>query len=278
MKLEDVERHPWGDHLLENVSGLDKVIVDLKETGKTVTTSHTVPFTHPMQYDIESEGDWKQMLGNSLNDRRCLSSLTKSRAEETTIASSCMPNATTQLSAQIDVAPHWKAAKTGDDRFNDSKTDLRSIPSSRSTSQSSCIPSISSEIGDSQSGSGSVCYSTQTRREFLFRHQRQWNDLETAKSLTWDVFPWPVLKIAPSEPDILQNDVEVYLSSIYYLENMFRTMEDYVRDNMRRWDINRMEAKVFGRVHNKDLEKVERSVIKVGGILQNILGAILVVK
>jgi hypothetical protein len=57
-------------------------------------------------------------------------------------------------------------------------------------------------------------------------------------------------------------------------ENMFQTMEEYVMDNMRHWDINRMEAKVFCRVHHNELEKVKRSVIKVGGILRNILGAI----
>jgi hypothetical protein len=146
-KLKDVEQHPWGDHLLEDVPELDKVIAALRETGiasiifdpcrvnsqhssfraihltdldtrlqelrfvpsdsediqtqssskwhqmritlqndgvyrvkKNATseeflTFHTTPFMHSMQYDIESDGDWKQMLGNALNERSCLPSL-----------------------------------------------------------------------------------------------------------------------------------------------------------------------------------------------------------
>jgi hypothetical protein len=184
-----------------------------------------------------------------------------------------------RLSDMTDLAAHLqvtaKTAGSSGDPFNESRAIVRSIRDSQSTWQSGYVASIISDASASQSGSGSVYYSELERVAFFLRHRRQWNDLEIAKSLIWDMFPWPVLKKVASEQDILRNEVEVYLDSMYHLpENMFQTTKEHLMDNVRHWDINRMEAKVFGRVHENDLEKVKRGVIRVGGILRNIVDAI----
>jgi hypothetical protein len=202
------------------------------------------------------------------------SSLQNSRAEIDTV--------TMRLSDMTDLAAHLqvtaKTAGSSGDPFNESRAKrakVISIRDSQSTWQSGYVASIISDVSASQSGSGNVYYSKLERVAFFLRHRRQWKDLETAKSLTWDMFPWPVLKRVASEQDILQNEVEVYLDSMYHLpENMFQTTKEHLMDNVRHWDNNRMEAKVFGRVHENDLEKVKRGVIRVGGILRNIVDAI----
>jgi hypothetical protein len=105
----------------------------------------------------------------------------------------------TRLSAQPDVSPHWQAPTkmlSHDDSINCRRGDVRSILSSQSTWQSGYVPSIFSDTCASQSGFGNVYHSTTEHVALLLRHQRQWNDLETAKSLTWDAFPWPLLKKA----------------------------------------------------------------------------------
>jgi hypothetical protein len=72
--------------------------------------------------------------------------------------------------------------------------------------------------------------------------------------------------------EITVNSVEEYLDSLYQLpENTFGSMEDYVVDHIDRWNYDRMDAKVFGRVHIGHRKKVEEGVIRVGGILQAIL-------
>jgi hypothetical protein len=205
------------------------------------------------------------------------SSLQNHRAE-TTSTSAAADTATMRLSDMTDLAAHLQVtAKTAgsSDPFNASRANVRSKRDSQSTWQSGYIASIFSDISASQNSFGNAYYSTMEQVAFLLRHRRQWNDLDTAKSLTWDMFPWPVLKRVASEHDILQNEVEVYIDSMYRLpENTFQTTEEHVMDNMRRWDINRMEAKVFNRVDENDLEKVKRGVIRVGGFLQNIFDAI----
>jgi hypothetical protein len=205
------------------------------------------------------------------------SSLQNHRAE-TTSTSAAADTATMRLSDMTDLAAHLQVtAKTAgsSDPFNESRAIVRSSRDSQSTWQSDYVASIISDASASQSGSGNAYYSKLERVAFFLRHRRQRNDLETAKSLNWDMFPWPVLKRVASEQDILQNEVEVYLDSMYHLpENMFQTTEEHLMDNVRHWDINRMEAKVFGRVHENDLEKVKRGVIRVGGILRNIVDAI----
>jgi hypothetical protein len=108
-----------------------------------------------------------------------------------------------------------------------------------------------------------------------YGHKRQWDRLPTEKYLKWDMFPWPVLQQPATVDDITANAVEEYLDSLYQLpQNLVGSMEEYVIDHIDRWNYDRMDAKVFGRVHIGHRKKVEEGVIRVGGILQAILRSI----
>jgi TolA protein len=108
-----------------------------------------------------------------------------------------------------------------------------------------------------------------------YRHKGQWDRLHTEKYLTWDTFPWPVLKQPTKVEEIIADDVEEYLHSLYQLpQNIFGSMEEYVADHIDRWDYDRMDAKVFSRVHIQQRRKVEEGVIRVGGILRAVLRSV----
>jgi hypothetical protein len=106
-----------------------------------------------------------------------------------------------------------------------------------------------------------------------YRHKVQWDSLDTAKYIKWDSFPWPLLKQPTDVGDITADSVEEYLRSLYQLpQNTFdSSMKEYVKDHMKRWDYNRMDARVFSHVNIGVRKKVEEGVIRVEAILQAIL-------
>jgi hypothetical protein len=86
------------------------------------------------------------------------------------------------------------------------------------------------------------------------------------------MFPWPVLKQPMNVDDITADAVKEYLDVLYqFPQNMFGSMEEYVADHIERWNYDRMDAKVFGRVHVGHRKKVEEGVLRVGNILRVIL-------
>jgi hypothetical protein len=103
---------------------------------------------------------------------------------------------------------------------------------------------------------------------------KQWDRLYTEKCLKWDTFPWPTLKQPTSVEEITADRVQEYLHSLYQLNTLASSMEEYVKDHIDRWDYNRMDARVFRRVDIALRRKVEAGVIRVGGILQIILRSI----
>jgi hypothetical protein len=109
------------------------------------------------------------------------------------------------------------------------------------------------------------------RLRTYYCHKRQWDRLHTEKSLKWDMFPWPLLKQPTTVEEITANGVEEYLRSLYQLQDILITMEEYVTDHRDRWDYNRMDAKVFRRINKEHQKKVEEGVIRVGTILLGIL-------
>jgi hypothetical protein len=130
------------------------------------------------------------------------------------------------------------------------------------------VPSISSDHTSLQIAQ---VLSVDLRRT-IFNHKQQWSNLIVAKSLTWDMFPWPVLSKVLSEQEITQSGVEAYLESTFRSPwNTFQTTEEHVMSHIHSWDYNRMDGKVFGRVQEDHLEVVKRGVIRVGSVLQSIL-------
>jgi hypothetical protein len=261
---------------LEPADTFKDVILGGAAAEKPTSTSAVIP----LSIDASKGNQGQFCISSSVEPRSCPEaaastiafSLPNPRAEETIMSTPATDTVTTCLSGLTDLAVSSSSAA-----FNESRADVRSMRSSLSTWHSGYVPSIFSDTSASQGGFRNACYSPLEREQvaLLIRHQRQWDALETAKSLTWDMFPWPVLKRVASEHDILPYEVEVYLAFTYGLENMPQAMEHHIVENMHRWDINWMEAKVFGRVHDNDLEKVKCCVIRVAGILTKILDAIL---
>jgi hypothetical protein len=117
--------------------------------------------------------------------------------------------------------------------------------------------------------------SCSTARKAFIAHEKLWSNLDLAKSLTWEIFPWPMLKTATMVDEITVNDVEAYLSSLYQVpENSFGTMREYITHNISRWDYNRMEARIFHRVATIQQEKVKAGTVRVGKILRDILSSL----
>jgi hypothetical protein len=111
-----------------------------------------------------------------------------------------------------------------------------------------------------------------TARKAFMVHEKLWSNLDLAKSLTWEVFPWPTLKTATIVDEITVHDIETYLNSLYQVpENSFGTMREYIVHNISRCDYNRMEARIFNRVTVAHQEKVKTDTVRVGRILQYIL-------
>jgi hypothetical protein len=111
-----------------------------------------------------------------------------------------------------------------------------------------------------------------TARKAFIVHEKLWSNLDLAKSLTWEIFPWPTLKTANMVDEITVHDIEAYLNSLYQVpENSFGTMREYITHNIRRWDYNRMEARIFNRVTVAYQEKVKADTVKVSKLLQDIL-------
>jgi hypothetical protein len=115
--------------------------------------------------------------------------------------------------------------------------------------------------------------SSTARKRFRI-HEMLWSNLNVAKIVTWEIFPWPTLKTASMEDEITAHDIEAYLDTLYKVpenKNNFGTMREYITHNICRWDCNRMEAKVFNRVAMTHQEKVRGDTVRVGGILRAIL-------
>jgi hypothetical protein len=110
------------------------------------------------------------------------------------------------------------------------------------------------------------------------RHEEQWDRLYTEKCIKWDMFPWPVLKQPMTVDEITTDCVTEYLHSLYQIQqnaqSAFDSMEEYVKDQINRWDYNRMDAKVFSRVDAEHQKKAEESVIRVGSLLRAILRSV----
>ncbi|KAF8908610.1 hypothetical protein CPB84DRAFT_1843500 [Gymnopilus junonius] len=103
-------------------------------------------------------------------------------------------------------------------------------------------------------------------------HDRLWTRLPTIDELTWNDFPWPMLK-APSNPD----DISSALISAYFQSPLWpdkeksKTPKDRIKEHVRRWHPDRFETKVLPRVVDSEKEKVKSGAGNVARYLNDLL-------
>jgi hypothetical protein len=148
--------------------------------------------------------------------------------------------------------------------------DRRSMSSTISSLAAPSIESRDSEMSLSLAAPFRAC--TQEQLQVFCRHNSLWKNLDTLKSVTWDCFPWPVFQPPVTPEDLKQGDVTVYLRLLHGIEkNRYITAEEHIKEHVRRWHPDRLEAKVWHRVVERDREKVQLWSKKVARVLAMIL-------
>ena len=101
-------------------------------------------------------------------------------------------------------------------------------------------------------------------------HERLWSRLNTLNSLTWDDFPWPMVK-QPSNPnDMSLSLISAYIHSPFYLDKS-RALKDRIKDHIKRWHPDSFEAKLLRKVVESEKEKVKLGAGNIAKYLSNLL-------
>ncbi|KAL4264702.1 hypothetical protein AB1N83_005378 [Pleurotus pulmonarius] len=97
-------------------------------------------------------------------------------------------------------------------------------------------------------------------------HETQWSRLTTLEELTWDSFPWPMLKKPVSSEEITPAAVSAYVLSPYYPDKT-KSDKDRIKEYIRRWHPDRFETKYLVRVVEDDRERVKEGA---GTVVRNL--------
>ncbi|PPQ67746.1 hypothetical protein CVT26_007034 [Gymnopilus dilepis] len=103
-------------------------------------------------------------------------------------------------------------------------------------------------------------------------HERQWARLPSLEELTWNDFPWPMLK-PPSNPDEISSAlISAYFQSpLWPDKDKSKTPKDRIKDHVRRWHPDRFETKMLPRVGESEKEKVKAGAGNVARYLNDLL-------
>ncbi|KAJ8691928.1 hypothetical protein PTI98_011447 [Pleurotus ostreatus] len=97
-------------------------------------------------------------------------------------------------------------------------------------------------------------------------HETQWSRLTTLEELTWDSFPWPMLKKPVSSEEITPAAVSAYVLSPHYPDKT-KSDKDRIKEYIRRWHPDRFETKYLVRVVEDDRERVKEGA---GTVVRNL--------
>lgn len=97
-------------------------------------------------------------------------------------------------------------------------------------------------------------------------HETQWSRLTTLEELTWDSFPWPMLKKPVSSEEITPAAVSAYVLSPHYPDKA-KSDKDRIKEYIRRWHPDRFETKYLVRVLADDRERVKEGA---GTVVRNL--------
>ncbi|KIY48470.1 hypothetical protein FISHEDRAFT_31269, partial [Fistulina hepatica ATCC 64428] len=76
--------------------------------------------------------------------------------------------------------------------------------------------------------------------------------------LTWDNFPWPMVRRPKAPDDITKVGISAYILSPHYPGlDPTKSDRDRIKDHIRRWHPDRFETKVLPRVVEADRERVQ---------------------
>jgi hypothetical protein len=145
---------------------------------------------------------------------------------------------------------------------------------------SSCLPSMSS-ISSSLSSKTTKPFSSpysppgmlkhNSHQECILRlHKSQWENLETARNLTWQSFPWPTFNLndcqSPEAYTAKEEDVKEYIRflrlyshpspSQNHWQNPAEEDSMFIAEYAKRWHHDRFEAKILNRVDKLYRERV----------------------
>jgi hypothetical protein len=137
----------------------------------------------------------------------------------------------------------------------------------------SSIESLESAVTvnvDRSSNFRSVVRNVGQLRVLLRRHRLQWKDLDTLRSLNWDSFPWPVFRKLTRIEDLKKEEVVEYLHFLRHFEGNEYTAEEHIREHIRLWHPDRLEARILERIDENDRERVRVCANEVSRILGQI--------
>lgn len=100
-------------------------------------------------------------------------------------------------------------------------------------------------------------------------HERQWAALPSSEELLWHGFPWPVWKAPKSPEDLTPAGIGAYVLSEYYPGHKSKSAK--IKENIRRWYLDRFEAKYLPRVKQEDRQKVQEGATVVVQVLNDML-------
>ena len=103
-------------------------------------------------------------------------------------------------------------------------------------------------------------------------HERLWSRLNTLQELSWNDFPWPMVK-QPSNPDDMSLSlISAYIQSpVHSDKDKSRTPKDRIKEHIKRWHPDRFETKLLPKVSEGEREKVRHGAGNVARYLSDLL-------
>lgn len=105
--------------------------------------------------------------------------------------------------------------------------------------------------------------------QLLEDHERRWTKLATLDVLSWNTFPWPMLKMPDSPEELTTIAISAFVLSPYHTSE--KSSKDRIKEHIRRWHPDRFETKYLPKVRGDDKEKVQEGAGVVARILNELL-------
>ena len=104
------------------------------------------------------------------------------------------------------------------------------------------------------------------------QHERLWTRLNILDELSWNDFPWPMVKQPSNPDDMFPPEISAYIQSPFYsYKDKIRTRRDRIREHMKRWHPDRFETNLLPKVVEDEREKVKQGAGNVAGHLSALL-------
>ncbi|KAI0367176.1 hypothetical protein BV20DRAFT_950613 [Pilatotrama ljubarskyi] len=103
-------------------------------------------------------------------------------------------------------------------------------------------------------------------------HELRWATLANLDVLSWQLFPWPMLK-QPSDPEqVTYPEVQAYVLSPHHPGD--KSQKDRIKDHLRKWHPDRFETKLLPKVREDEREKVKEGAGAVARHLNKLLSSL----